>query len=163
MENAFQTQEMDLYFLNSPALDGLHFLDCPLIIECKGWTKVVNGREIVDFADLLKDRGRRSGIFVALNGITGNPKIVSAGFYHVTTALASGQLELVITGNDLANACEPQQLVALLQRRMLDQVKGRFLLSGPRPMERTSAGRRRAGQRTEPERKYALYQRQLSK
>ena len=118
---------MDLYFFNTREREGLHFLDCPLIVECKGWTDPVDGREIRYFADLLKDKGRRDGIFVALNGITGDPRTVSAGFYHVTTALAGGQLVLVLTGDDLINFGDPRALVALLQRRMLDQVKGQIL------------------------------------
>jgi hypothetical protein len=76
---------------------------------------------------VLKDKGRRDGIFVALNGITGDPDTPSAGFYHVTTALAGGQLVLVMTGTDLEEAFEPANLVALLRRRMLDQVKGQVL------------------------------------
>ena len=45
----------------------------------------------------------------------------------MTTALAGGQLVLVLTGEDLANAPDPQELITLLQRRMLDQVKGQVL------------------------------------
>jgi hypothetical protein len=125
--SAYKTQEMDLYFFNARERDGLHFLDCPLIVECKGWTDGVDGRELRYFADLLKDKGRRDGIFVALNGITGDPEIISAGFYHVATALAGGQLVLVVTGDDLANACDTGGLVTLLRRRMIDQVKGQVL------------------------------------
>lgn len=44
--NAHRTQEMDLYFFNARERNGLHFLDCPLIIECKGWTNPVDGREL---------------------------------------------------------------------------------------------------------------------
>mgnify|MGYP001179682895 CR=1 FL=1 len=123
---AYKTQQMDLYFFNHREKEELHFLDCPLIIECKGWTKAIDGRELRYFADLLKDRGRRDGIFVALNGITGDADDISA-VYHVATALAGGQLVLVISGNDLKEAHDPSSLVGLLQRRMLDQVKGQVL------------------------------------
>lgn len=125
--NAYGTQEIDLYFFNARDRDGLHFLDCPLIIECKSWVEPVDGREIRYFADLLRDKGRRDGIFIALNGITGDPETLSAGLYHVTRALADGQLVLVMTGDDLAAAYDPDRLVALLRRRMLDQVKGQVL------------------------------------
>jgi hypothetical protein len=115
---------MDLYFFNAREREGLHFLDCPLIIECKGWTDAVDGQEIRRFATLLKDKGRCNGIIVALSGITGDPEMMSAGFYHVAAALLGGQLVLVLTGDDLANARDTQGLIALLRRRMLDQVKG---------------------------------------
>ena len=35
VESAYETEEIDLYFWNDRARDGLHFLDCPLIVECK--------------------------------------------------------------------------------------------------------------------------------
>lgn len=125
--SSYRTQEIDLYYFNAREREGLHFLDCPLIVECKGWTAPVDGRELRYFADLLKDKGRRDGIFVALNGITGDPDVPSAGFYHVATALAGGQLVLVVTGEDLVEACEAGGIVPLLRRRMLDQVKQQVL------------------------------------
>ena len=121
--SSYKTQEIDLYYFNAREREGLHFLDCPLIVECKGWTGPVDGRELRYFANLLKDKGRRDGIFVALNGVTGDPDVPSAGFYHVATALAGGQLVLVVTGDDLMAACETGGIIALLRRRMLDQVK----------------------------------------
>lgn len=134
--SAYRTQEIDLYYFNRREANGLHFLDCPLIVECKGWSGPVDGRELRYFADLLRDRGRRDGIFIALHGITGNPDTPTAGFYHIATALAGGQLVLVITGDDLRDACGPADLVALLQRRMLDQVKSQILA-----IERAAEGR----------------------
>lgn len=128
--NQFGTQEMDLFFWNTRERDGFHFLDCPLVVECKGWKRKVSGRALRQFATLLKDKGRQNGIFVALNGITGNPKVPTAAFYHSAMALAEGQLVLVITGDDLANACDPPSLIALLQRQMLDLVKGQVLQIG---------------------------------
>ena len=125
--SSYRTQEIDLYYFNRRDPNGLHFLDCPLIVECKGWSGPVDGREIRYFADLLRDRGRRDGIFIALNGITGRPDTPTAGFYHVATALASGQLVLVVTGEDLRKACRPADLVTLSQRRMLDHVKSQIL------------------------------------
>jgi hypothetical protein len=147
--SAYRTQEMDLYFFNRREPNGLHFLDCPLIVECKGWTGPVDGRELRYFADLLRDRGRRDGIFIALHGITGRPDNLTAGFYHVATALASGQLVLVITGEDLRKACGPAGLVALLQRRMLDQVKSQ-ILAIDRPAEGRSKRSGLRGKRPKP-------------
>ncbi len=135
--NAWGTQEMDLYFFNAREREGLHFLDCPLIVECKGWSAPVDGRELRWFADMLRDKGRRDGIFIALNGLTGRAQRRTAGFYHVTRALADGQLVLVLTGEDLVKAGDSAGLVALLRRRMLDQVKGQVLAleaaESPRP------------------------------
>jgi Restriction endonuclease len=125
--NAYDTEEMDLYFWNDRERDGLHFLDCPLVVECKGWSQPVSGRELRYFATMLKDKGRRSGIFVALKGLAGRAAARSAGFFHVTTAMAAGQTVLVVTEADLRTLNKTTDLVALLKRRMLDQVKGQIL------------------------------------
>jgi hypothetical protein len=53
VESAYETEEIDLYFWNDRARDGLHFLDCPLIVECKAWSGPVSGRELRTFATLL--------------------------------------------------------------------------------------------------------------
>ncbi|WP_193369331.1 restriction endonuclease [Pelagibius marinus] len=119
----YRTQEIDLYFMNERPLDGLHFLDCPLIVECKGWSCAVDGRELRYFATTLKDKGRRSGVFVALEGITGNADDRTAGFFHVTTAMAEGQTVLIVTGEDLLGIASGDDLVKLLKRRLMDQVK----------------------------------------
>src|SRR5580692_117192 len=55
VESAYETEEIDLYFWNDRARDGLHFLDCPLILECKAWSGPVSGRELRAFATLLRD------------------------------------------------------------------------------------------------------------
>ena len=68
--NAYRTEEIDLIFWNEQHENGFRFLDCPLIVECKGWSRPVSGREVRYFATELKDKGRRNGIFVALKGIT---------------------------------------------------------------------------------------------
>jgi hypothetical protein len=127
VENAYDTEEIDLYFWNDRARDGLHFLDCSPIVECKAWSRPVSGRELRTFATLLRDKGRSSGIFVALEGIAGNVLQRSAGFFHLASAMAGGQTVLVVTGADLKTADSPADLVRLLRRRMLDQVKGQVL------------------------------------
>ena len=37
--NAFQSEEIDLIFWNEQHDLGFRFLDCPLIVECKGWSR----------------------------------------------------------------------------------------------------------------------------
>jgi hypothetical protein len=65
VKSAYLTEEIDIYFWNDREREGLHFLDCPLLVECKGWSKPVSGRELRYFATTLKDKGRVSGVFVA--------------------------------------------------------------------------------------------------
>lgn len=131
VESAYQTEEIDLYFWNDRERLGLHFLDCPLLVESKGWSQPVSGRELRYFATTLKDKGRSSGVFVALEGLAGNPANKSAGFFHVAAAMADGQTVLLITGDDLARLTCGADLVRLLQRRLIDQVRDQ-VLAAPR-------------------------------
>jgi hypothetical protein len=117
--NAYQSEEIDLVFWNDQLSDGLRFLDCPLIIECKGWSEPVPGRELRYFASVLKDRGRRNGILVALSGITGAEGDLTAGFYHQAAAMIDGVLVLVVTGEELRATSHSSDLVRLLKRKIL--------------------------------------------
>jgi len=141
VESAYETEEIDLYFWNDRARDGLHFLDCPLIVECKAWSGPVAGRELRTFATLLRDKGRSSGVFFALEGITGDALQRSAGFFHLAAAMAGGQTDLVITGNDLETIESSADLVRLLRRRMLDQVRRQVLaIEGSRRRRKLGRG-----------------------
>lgn len=121
--NNYQTEEIDLIFWNHQERDGFRFLDCPLIIECKGWSAPVSGREVRYFADLLEDKGRRNGILMALNGITGSEDDLTASFFHTAVAMARGVQVLVITGAELEALIDSSDLVRLLKRRMLELTK----------------------------------------
>jgi hypothetical protein len=82
-------------------------------------------------------------VFFALEGITGDALQRSAGFFHLASAMAGGQTVLVVTGTDLETIDSPADLVRLLRRRMLDQVRGQVLaIEGSR--RRRKAGRSQA-------------------
>ena len=121
--NVYRSEEIDLIFWNDQETEGLRFLDCPLIVECKGWSEPVSGREVRYFASLLKDRGRRNGIFVALNGITGSEADVTAAFYHSAAAQIEGVQVFVVTGVELCALVDSADLAGLLKRKLLELTK----------------------------------------
>lgn len=121
--NTYRSEEIDLVFWNDQKSDGVRFLDCPLIVECKGWSAPVSGRELRYFASLLKDRGRRNGIFLALSGVTGDANGPTAAFYHSAVALAEGVQVLVITGAELEGLTHSSDLIGLLKHKMLELTK----------------------------------------
>ena len=133
VESSYGTEEIDLYFWNDREREGLHFMDCPLLVECKAWSRPASGRDLRYFATVLKDKGRSSGVFVALQGLAGNPATKSAGFFHVATAMAAGQTVLLITGNDIAKLKSGTDLVRLLRRRLTDQVRDQVLAADIKP------------------------------
>ena len=121
--NAFGSEEIDLIFWNAQHDTGLRFLDCPLIVECKGWSRPVAGREVRYFATELKDKGRRNGVFVALNGITGDEQNLTAAFFHVAAAMIEGVQVLVLTGEELAAIAHAEDLIPIFKRKLLGMTR----------------------------------------
>jgi hypothetical protein len=121
--NAFQSEEVDLIFWNEQHDLGFRFLDCPLIVECKGWSHPVAGREVRYFATELKDKGRRNGVFVALNGITGDEQNLTAAFFHVAAAMIEGVQVLVLDGEELARLTHAEDLIPIFRRKLLGMTR----------------------------------------
>ncbi len=121
--NAFGSEEIDLIFWNEQHETGLRFLDCPLVVECKGWSRPVSGREVRYFATELKDKARRNGVFVALNGITGDEENLTAAFFHVAAAMIEGVQVLVLTGEELAALSQAEDLLAIFKRKLLGMTR----------------------------------------
>ena len=121
--NAFGSEEIDLIFWNDQHELGFRFLDCPLVVECKGWSRPVAGREVRYFATELKDKGRRNGVFVALNGITGDEQNLTAAFFHVAAAMIEGVQVLVLTGEELATMENAEDLIPLFRRKLLGMTR----------------------------------------
>lgn len=121
--NAFGSEEIDLIFWNEQHERGFRFLDCPLVVECKGWSRPVAGREVRYFATELKDKGRRNGIFVALNGITGDEHNLTAAFFHVAAAMIEGVQVLVLTGEELVALAHAEDLIPLFKRKLLGMTR----------------------------------------
>lgn len=126
-KNFYQTEEIDLLFWNDRERNGLHFLDCPLIVECKSSKDALSGRDLRYFATALGDKARSNGILVALSGVAGNEKASTAGFYHMTAALTNGVSVLLVTRADLLSLKSGADLVALLRRRLLALVSSQIL------------------------------------
>lgn len=128
--NFYKTEEIDLMFWNDRERLGVHFLDCPLIVECKSSKTPLSGRDLRYFATTLRDKGRCSGVVVALAGVAGKPEESTAGFFHMTAALMDGVTLLVVTEEDLLAIGSGADLVALLQKRLIEVVKSQVLKVG---------------------------------
>jgi hypothetical protein len=142
VKNVHGTLEIDLFFWNDQLLKGLRALDCPLIIECKSSSDPVEGRDLRYFGNLLRDKGQRDGILVALQGVTGDADANSAGFYHQTVALIDGVRILIVTGEDLLTLTSGKDLVRLLKRALLTLVKRQVQDSEHRAAKRRRRSRK---------------------
>ncbi len=75
--NAFNSEEIDIALWNTKHRDGFYFLDFVVFIECKNWSSPVGSSEVSWFSEKLRSRGLDFGILVAMNGITGDPKVIN--------------------------------------------------------------------------------------
>lgn len=139
VKNIHGTFEIDLFFWNDQLLEGLRALDCPLIVECKSTPNPLGGRDLRYFASLIRDKGQRDGILVALGGVAGDAEANSAGFYHQTVALIDGVRILIVTGDDLLTLRSGKDLVRLLRRALMTLVKRQVQDSENRPSTRRTA------------------------
>jgi hypothetical protein len=120
--NAFGTEEVDVAFFNARSADGLFFIDeNSFLVECKNWSKPVDGQEIVYLAHRLLTRNLRHGILVAASGITGTPGHLQQARYEIGVALSVLHVRiLVIDRLETMALTDGADLVKLLLDKRLD-------------------------------------------
>jgi hypothetical protein len=85
--------------------------------ECKNWSAPAGYPELAVFHDKLQSRGRPMGIFVAAQGITGDPNLQTAAHEVLARALSHGREILVITRIELEQLENTEELVRLLKHK----------------------------------------------
>lgn len=131
--NAFEAEEIDVAFWNDGHPSGLHFFDHIILVECKNWSTRVGYPELGLFLQKLSSRGRPQGIFVAAEGITGNPSELTAAHSVLSQALQQGREIIVVTRDEIEQLTETSQLVRLLkQKRAQLAVSGTIYQMGKR-------------------------------
>jgi hypothetical protein len=116
----FGIQETDLIFRNDFRRSPLPFSDFRLVIECKNSDAPVSAQQVQYFAYRLRTRACNVGILVAAYGLTGSPG--SHAYFEITQALADGRQILVITRSDIEALVTTNDLVAILEQRLMDLV-----------------------------------------
>lgn len=117
--DAFRAGEIDLAFFNDKHPDGLFFLDHIVIVECKNWSDPVGSDQLAVFDRKLQDRCVKEGIVIALNGITGDPNVLSSARNIIAGALREGRRIVVITREDIEQIQSTEHIVDLLKRKLL--------------------------------------------
>ena len=120
--DVFETQEIDLVFWNKQDPKGLYFLDNVIPVECKNWSRQVDGDAISRFVQKLRDRNRKFGIIVARNGITGDANKRTKAYHEVANALRDGIEVIIITKKELENITNTDQLVELIRKKLCSLV-----------------------------------------
>ncbi|HYL65624.1 MAG TPA: hypothetical protein VEU72_00560 [Nitrosopumilaceae archaeon] len=109
--------ETDLIFWNDQTRSGLYFLPPIIPIECKNWSTPVAGIDLSWFAGKLRNKALRFGIVFARSGITGNESEGRDGYGAIQQILHDGCQMIVITGEDLENITDTDQIVELLKQK----------------------------------------------
>lgn len=116
--NASGSQEIDIVFWNDRDAAGLFFIENCFLIECKNTAEPVGAAEIREFTAKLRDRGRKFGIYIALNGITGRRGHLRQARDAVSRALREGIQLLVFTVVELEALATTEDMVTLFQDKI---------------------------------------------
>lgn len=115
-----RVHELDLVFWQSTGHSKLHFLDTIIIVECKNTGAPVSSQGVGWLVRKLQVRGARSGVLVALSGITGAADKESNAHQEVYTALVGlGIKILLLSREEIAVLVTSDELVDLLKRKFL--------------------------------------------
>ncbi len=115
-----RAHELDVIFRNDTRHSELYFLDYTIITECKNTASPTSSAQVGWFVRKLQDRFATTGILISLSGITGRADGVSSAHSEILNALTRDNIRiLVITREDILNFQNTNDLVILLQRKIM--------------------------------------------
>lgn len=115
-----RAHELDVVFNNDTRYSDLYFLDHAIITECKNTGHRTTSAQVGWFVRKLQDRSATTGILISLSGITGVADGVNNAHSEIITALIRDGIRiLVLNRADILAFQETNNLVALLQRKIM--------------------------------------------
>jgi hypothetical protein len=118
--NAFNSEEIDVGVWNDKHRSGLAFLPNTFLIEAKNWSKPVGSSEVAFFVSKLESRGQTFGLFIALNGITGDATQINAAKDTIRQALGKKIQVVTISGQDLESFNSGKDLVQYIKEKLCE-------------------------------------------
>lgn len=118
--NTFAAEEIDVALWNDKKPGAFDFLPNIVLLEAKNWTRPAGSEEVAWFDTKLRNRGLDYGIFVALNGITGDATQKTAAHQIVAGSLKDHRRLVVVTGTDVMALRNTIQLVTLIKTRLCE-------------------------------------------
>ncbi len=113
------SQEIDISFWNDRVAGGLPSLADSLPVECKNWTGPVGAAEVAWFVWKLARGGAVEGVFIAAEGVTGNSERRSHAWAVLQWAKQLGFRIVMLSLDDLEKLQTSEQLVKLIQDRLV--------------------------------------------
>jgi hypothetical protein len=118
--NPYHSEEIDIAIWNEQLATGLRALHHVILIEAKHWSVPAGAPEVNHFVAKLRARKLPLGVFVALNGITGDPQAITAARDAVRQALQDGIHVVVIKRADIENFTSGAAIVRLIKDRICE-------------------------------------------
>ena len=118
--NAFQSEEIDVALWNDKRAGAFDFLPNIILLGAKNWSHAVGSTEVAWFDTKLRNRGLDFGIFVALNGITGDAADKTAAHQIIAASLREQRRLVVLTGPDMSTLRTTSALVTLIKTKLCE-------------------------------------------
>jgi hypothetical protein len=118
--NAFLSEEIDVALWNDKKAGALDFLPNIVLLEAKNWSSVAGSAEVAWFDTKLRNRGLDFGIFVALNGITGNAADKTAAHQIIAASLREQRRLVVLTGAEVSPLRSTSALIRLIKTKLCE-------------------------------------------
>lgn len=116
--DVFACEEIDVVLYNVGDSVGLFGFDQIIPIECKNWREPVGALEVAWFDTKLRLRGLKTGILLALNGITGLSHSKTSAQHIVAVALKEERRLVILGVNELRSCATFEDLVSLCRTRL---------------------------------------------
>lgn len=118
--NRFESEEIDVALWNDKKPGAFDFLPNIVLMEAKNWSNPAGSAEVAWFDTKLRNRGLDYGIFVALNGITGDAVQKTAAHQIIAVSLKDHRRLVVLTGADVLPLRNTFQLVTLIKTKLCE-------------------------------------------
>jgi len=118
--NPYHSEEIDIAVWNEQLPTGLRSLHHVILIEAKHWSSAAGAPEVAHFVAKLRARKLPLGIFVALNGITGNRHEITAAKDIVRQALQDGIHIIVIKRVDIESFMSGAAVVRFIKEKICE-------------------------------------------
>jgi hypothetical protein len=112
-------EEIDLLVRNHNREKVWYDFDGMIFIECKNWSSGVGAKDIRNFQGKLRKNRIRAGIFVTVNGVTGE-EVDGARGEIKTTFMQEGLRTVVVDGNDLEQIFRCEDISNVIDKKFAD-------------------------------------------
>lgn len=118
--NTFQSEEIDVALWNDRLTGAFDYLPNIILVEAKNWSNPVGSAEVSWFDQKLRNRGLDFGLFVALNGITGDAEDRTSAHQIIAGSLREQRRIVVATETDITALRHTDDLITCVKIKLCE-------------------------------------------